>query len=104
MLRRTGEFALMPMPQIKLTAFKEQILGDEKWEPTPSQAASKQAILQMAAEGGSITLYGIRVAGWWRYRIETSESGLDVARFATSSETAKRFTLSVHNAQQREQP
>jgi hypothetical protein len=66
------------MPHVKSAASKENILGGEKWEPTPSQAASKQAILQVAAEGGSITLYGMRGAGWWRYRIETSESALDV--------------------------
>lgn len=55
-----------------------KILRDDKWQPNPEQAVNKQPILEVIAEGGSITLYGLRSAGCWQFRVETNEAAMDI--------------------------
>lgn len=44
--------------------------------PTAASTDGKQVIVKLAAEGGSLTLYGIQSPDGWQFRVETDEVGL----------------------------
>lgn len=54
----------------------EKTLSDFHWTPVASCSESKQVIVEVGAEGGSLTLYGMKSPEGWQFRLESSEGGL----------------------------
>ncbi len=58
-------------------AYGKKTLQDFHWEPVAAEVAEdKQVIVEVGAEGGSLTLYGIQSAEGWQFRVETNEAAL----------------------------
>lgn len=49
-------------------------LSDFRWVPIASGAGSKQVIIAVGYQGGSLNLYGVQSPEGWRFRVETTES------------------------------
>lgn len=52
-------------------------LSDFHWMPVAASKGGKQVIVEVGAEGGSLTLYGIQSPDGWQFRAETNEAALD---------------------------
>lgn len=52
-------------------------LSDFHWVPVVSSKEGKQVIVEVGAEGGSLTLYGMQSPDGWQFRAETNEAALD---------------------------
>lgn len=52
-------------------------LSDFHWMPVAASTGGKQVIVEVGAEGGSLTLYGIQSPDGWQFRAETNEAALD---------------------------
>lgn len=55
----------------------EKTLSDFHWMPVAASIGGKQVIVEVGAEGGSLTLYGIQSPDGWQFRAETNEAALD---------------------------
>lgn len=55
----------------------EKTLSDFHWMPVAASTGGKQVIVEVGAEGGSLTLYGIQSPDGWQFRAETNEAALD---------------------------
>ncbi len=53
-----------------------KVLSDFHWVPVAVAAGGKQVIVEVGAEGGSMTLYGIQSPDGWQLRVETNEAAL----------------------------
>lgn len=55
----------------------EKTLSDFHWMPVAASTGGKQVIVEVGAEGGSLTLYGMQSPDGWQFRAETNEAALD---------------------------
>ena len=54
----------------------EKTLSDFYWMPVETVTNDKQVIIEVGAEGGALTLYGIQSPDGWQFRTETDEAAL----------------------------